>query len=121
LAKQSLCRRAALSATDEGPICPASVRGRPNALRVRDGHESGTFLRPLRRRRAAQRSGRGSSRPDRDSHDERLGKISFERKLIRAHIRAVEPLLQATCTHEIDATLPLDEVVDRLVEIGTAS
>jgi hypothetical protein len=28
--------------------------------------------------------------------------------------------LRATCTHEIDATLPLDDVVDRLVEIGMA-
>jgi hypothetical protein len=30
----------------------------------------------------------------------------------------VEPLLRATCTDEIDATQPLDEVVRRLIEIG---
>jgi hypothetical protein len=28
-------------------------------------------------------------------------------------------LLRATCTHEIDATLPIPEVVARLVEIGS--
>jgi dephospho-CoA kinase len=46
------------------------------------------------------------------------GKTSEDRELILAHLREVEPLLRATCTHEIDATLPLAEVVERLVEIG---
>jgi hypothetical protein len=31
----------------------------------------------------------------------------------------VEPLLRATCTHEIDASQPLEDVVDELVRIGT--
>jgi len=31
---------------------------------------------------------------------------------------ADEPLLRATCTHEIDATLPIADVVAQLVEIG---
>lgn len=47
-----------------------------------------------------------------------FGKSPFERELILSHIRAVEPLLRATCTHEIDATAPLSAVVERLVEIG---
>lgn len=46
------------------------------------------------------------------------GKSPQERELILGHLREVEPLLRATCTHEIDATLPLAEVVERLVEIG---
>jgi dephospho-CoA kinase len=46
------------------------------------------------------------------------GKAVEERELILDHLRAVEPLLRATCTHEIDATGPLAEVVGRLVEIG---
>jgi hypothetical protein len=33
----------------------------------------------------------------------------------------VEPLLRATCTHEIDATRPLEDVVELLVEIGRGS
>jgi hypothetical protein len=46
------------------------------------------------------------------------GKPAHERELIRAHLREVEPLLRATCTHEIDASLQLVDVVDQLVEIG---
>ena len=46
------------------------------------------------------------------------GKSEAERELILTHLREVEPLLRATCTHEIDATLPPAEVVERLVEIG---
>jgi dephospho-CoA kinase len=46
------------------------------------------------------------------------GKALEERELILAHVREVEPLLRATCTHEIDATQPLADVVERLVEIG---
>jgi len=46
------------------------------------------------------------------------GKSREERNLILDHIREVEPLLRATCTHEIDATLPPADVVERLVEIG---
>jgi hypothetical protein len=46
------------------------------------------------------------------------GKSDEERELILTHLREVEPLLRATCTHEIDASLPLADVVDQLVEIG---
>ena len=49
------------------------------------------------------------------------GKSSGERELILGHFREVEPLLRATCTHEIDATLPLADVAERLVEIGRGS
>lgn len=48
----------------------------------------------------------------------RYGKTVDERALILRHLAEVEPLLQATCTHEIDAARPLDEVVARLIEIG---
>ena len=46
------------------------------------------------------------------------GKDPRERELIAFHLRTVEPLLRATCTHELDASRPLDEVVDDLVTIG---
>jgi dephospho-CoA kinase len=48
----------------------------------------------------------------------RYGKATDERELILRHLAEVEPLLRATCTHEIDATRPIEEVVARLVEIG---
>jgi len=46
------------------------------------------------------------------------GKSRGERELIRSHLAEVEPLLRATCTHEIDATRPLGDVVAELVAIG---
>lgn len=46
------------------------------------------------------------------------GKTVEERDLILGHLDEVEPLLRAICTHEIDATQPIDQVVDQLVEIG---
>jgi hypothetical protein len=46
------------------------------------------------------------------------GKTSDQRKLILSHLVEVEPLLRATCTHEIDATQPVGDVVGQLVEIG---
>jgi adenylate kinase family enzyme len=49
------------------------------------------------------------------------GKTPEERALIVEHIREVEPLLRATCTHEIDKSAPLEEVVDLLVEIAGES
>jgi adenylate kinase family enzyme len=49
------------------------------------------------------------------------GKSPAERELILGHLREVEPLLRATCTHEIDATQPLADVVEQLVEIGIVS
>jgi thymidylate kinase len=49
------------------------------------------------------------------------GKSLEERELILTHLREIEPLLRATCTHGIDATQPLSEVVERLVRIGRDS
>lgn len=46
------------------------------------------------------------------------GRSPDERQLILRHLAQVQPLLRATCTHEIDTTRPIDEVVARLVEIG---
>jgi len=46
------------------------------------------------------------------------GKTVEERDLILGHLAEVEPLLRATCTHEIDAARPLDDVVAELVRIG---
>jgi len=46
------------------------------------------------------------------------GKASEERELIIQHLAEVEPLLRATCTHEVDATRPISEVVAQLAEIG---
>ena len=48
------------------------------------------------------------------------GKSLEERELVKREASDVEPLLRATCTHEIDATLPLDAVVDELVQIAAA-
>jgi len=47
------------------------------------------------------------------------GKSPEERALILEHVAEVEPLLRATCSHEIDATQPLEAVVDELVAIGS--
>ena len=46
------------------------------------------------------------------------GKSDRERELILQHLAEVEPLLRATCTHEVDATRPISEVVAQLAEIG---
>ncbi len=46
------------------------------------------------------------------------GKSPEERDLILEQLRDVEPLLRATCKHEIDTSAPLAEVVERLAEIG---
>ena len=46
------------------------------------------------------------------------GKSSEQRELILSHLAEVEPLLRASCTHEIDATQPVADVVAQLVEIG---
>ena len=47
------------------------------------------------------------------------GKTPAQRALILEHVAEVEPLLRATCTHEIDAAQPLDAVVAELVRIGS--
>ena len=49
------------------------------------------------------------------------GKSPEERELVLEHLGWVEPLLRATCTHELDASRPLAEVVDDLVAIGRNS
>ncbi len=49
------------------------------------------------------------------------GKSSEELELVLRHLTEVEPLLRATCTHEIDATQPLDVVVAQLAAIGEAA
>ena len=48
----------------------------------------------------------------------RYGKSPEERELILQHVAEVEPLLRTTCTHAIDATKPIGDVVDELIEIG---
>jgi broad-specificity NMP kinase len=49
------------------------------------------------------------------------GKSSEDRELLMRHLVEVEPMLRATCTHEIDATQPIDVVVRQLVSIGEGS
>jgi broad-specificity NMP kinase len=46
------------------------------------------------------------------------GKTAAERKLILSQVVEVEPLLRATCTHELDTTQPIDHVVAQLAAIG---
>lgn len=37
------------------------------------------------------------------------------------HLVEVEPMQRASCTHEIDATRPIEAVVQQLVAIGEGS
>jgi len=46
------------------------------------------------------------------------GKTAAQRELVLGHLAEVEPLLRRTCTHEIDATQPLADVVGQLAELG---
>jgi broad-specificity NMP kinase len=46
------------------------------------------------------------------------GKSSEERALILSDLADVDPLLRATCTHELDAARPLEEILDELIRIG---
>lgn len=46
------------------------------------------------------------------------GKRPGERERILAHLDSVEPLLRAICSHELDASKPLESVVDELIVIG---
>lgn len=48
------------------------------------------------------------------------GKTPGERQLVIDHLDSVEPRLRATCTHEIDATRPMSDVVEALVAVGLA-
>src|SRR4051794_5388364 len=47
-----------------------------------------------------------------------FGKTEAERQRILADLAAFEPRLRATCTHELDATRPLAEIVEALAAIG---
>jgi len=50
--------------------------------------------------------------------DNPYGQTPEERGLILQQVTEVEPLLRMTCTHEVDATQPIRDVVDELVDIG---
>lgn len=46
------------------------------------------------------------------------GKTAAQRELVLRDLAEVEPRLRRTCTHEIDATQPLADVVTQLAAIG---
>ena len=46
------------------------------------------------------------------------GKSPEDRELVLMHVAEVEPLLRATCTHELDASRPLAEVVEQLARLA---
>ena len=46
------------------------------------------------------------------------GKSDLERREILADLAEVEPILRQDCTHELDASRPLDEVVADLIAIA---
>jgi dephospho-CoA kinase len=48
------------------------------------------------------------------------GKTDLERREILADLAEVEPILRQACTHEIDASRSLDDVVTDLVAIATS-
>jgi shikimate kinase len=47
------------------------------------------------------------------------GKAPLERAMILADIAEIEPLLREGCTHELDASRPLTEVVSDLIAIAS--
>ena len=47
------------------------------------------------------------------------GKTPLERAMVLADLAEIEPLLRQGCTHELDASRPLDEVVDDLIAIAS--
>jgi shikimate kinase len=47
------------------------------------------------------------------------GKTPVERAMILDDLARIEPLLRASCTHELDASRPLDEVVADLIAIAS--
>jgi dephospho-CoA kinase len=49
----------------------------------------------------------------------KYGKTALQRAEILADLAEVEPLLRQSCTHELDASRPLDEVVADLIEIAS--
>lgn len=52
--------------------------------------------------------------------DNAFGKTAEQRQRIINDLAEVEPLLRATCTHEIDASKPVTEVGADLIAIGCA-
>jgi dephospho-CoA kinase len=53
--------------------------------------------------------------------DNPFGKSAAERARILSDLAEVEPLLRAGCTHELDASRPLGEVVADLARIGSGT
>jgi dephospho-CoA kinase len=49
------------------------------------------------------------------------GKNGEDRDAILRDLAEVEPLLRATCTHEVDATQPVEVVVEQLVRVGNGT
>jgi hypothetical protein len=47
------------------------------------------------------------------------GKTPVEQAMIVDDLARVEPLLRESCTHELDASRPLDEVVADLIAIAS--
>ena len=47
-----------------------------------------------------------------------FGKTAAQRELVLRYLAEVEPLLRRSCTHEIDAGQPLDDVITQLAELG---
>ena len=47
-----------------------------------------------------------------------FGKTSLERDQILRDLDMVEPLLRTGCTHELDARMPVDDIVTELIEIA---
>jgi hypothetical protein len=47
------------------------------------------------------------------------GKAPAERAMVLDDLARVEPLLRAGCTHELDASRPLDQVVADLIAIAS--
>ena len=46
------------------------------------------------------------------------GKTAAQREVVLRDVAEVEPRLRRTCTHEIDATRPLEDVVTELAKLG---
>jgi dephospho-CoA kinase len=49
------------------------------------------------------------------------GRTAHEREQILRDLAEAEPRMRATCTHEIDATQPIGDVVTQLIEIGAGT
>jgi hypothetical protein len=50
--------------------------------------------------------------------DNAYGKTAADRDMILRHVEEVEPRLRASATIEIDASVPLDDVVNQLEQLG---